>query len=88
MAQLFALLLVLLGNTCFYRWVTLLFVLLGDEEDEQSHYKTMVERDERRWKRADKDGDNMLSKEEFTDFLHPEEAEHMQDTVVEVSGTL
>ena len=27
----------------------------------------------------------MLSKEEFTDFLHPEEAPHMKDIVVQVS---
>ena len=44
----------------------------------------MIERDQRRWKAADKDKDNKLSKEEFQDFLHPEEAEHMRDIVVEV----
>jgi len=46
-------------------------------------YKDMIERDQRRWKAADKDKDNKLSKEEFQDFLHPEEAEHMRDIVVE-----
>ena len=45
----------------------------------------MVDRDERRWNRADKNGDDMLSKQEFTDFLHPEEADHMKDIVVEVT---
>ena len=46
----------------------------------------MIERDERRWKAADKDNDGFLSKEEFADFLHPEEAEHMRDIVVKVSS--
>jgi len=45
-------------------------------------YKDMIERDERRWKSADKNKDGKLSKEEFQDFLHPEEAEHMRDIVV------
>ena len=45
----------------------------------------MIERDHRRWKQADKDQDGKLSKEEFQDFLHPEEAEHMRGVVVDVS---
>ena len=45
----------------------------------------MIKRDERRWKKADGDGDGKLTKEEFAHFLHPEEAKHMQDIVVEVS---
>lgn len=44
----------------------------------------MIQRDERRWKTADKDNDGFLTKEEFADFLHPEEAEHMRDIVVKV----
>ncbi|XP_006815661.1 calumenin-like isoform X2 [Saccoglossus kowalevskii] len=46
-------------------------------------YKDMIRRDERRWQRADTDGDGKLSKEEFAHFLHPEEGEHMRDIVVE-----
>ena len=45
----------------------------------------MIERDFRRWKQADKNQDGKLSKEEFQDFLHPEEAEHMRGVVVDVS---
>ena len=41
-----------------------------------------ISRDERRWKKADLDGDGNLSKEEFASFLHPEDVEHMRDTVV------
>jgi len=56
-----------------------------DEPKEGSptfEYKDMIERDERRWKAADKNSDGRMSKEEFQDFLHPEEAEHMRDIVV------
>ena len=55
----------------------------GDEDG--YNYKDMVRRDERRWKRADTDGDSKLTKDEFTHFLHPEEAEHMRDIVIDVS---
>ena len=47
-------------------------------------YKNMITRDERRWKKADLDGDGALTKDEFASFLHPEDVEHMRDTVVEV----
>ena len=69
----------LLGNTNVQH-----FWLLGDTNDDEAHYKDMVDRDERRWKRADKNQDGALTKEEFMDFLHPEEAENMKDIVVEV----
>ncbi|XP_064634603.1 calumenin-like isoform X2 [Lineus longissimus] len=54
-----------------------------DLKDQTYNYKDMIERDERRWKRADKDNDGLLSKEEFADFLHPEEVQHMRDIVVQ-----
>ncbi|XP_022338893.1 calumenin-B-like isoform X2 [Crassostrea virginica] len=54
----------------------------NEEDSSTFSYKDMIERDERRWKAADKDNDGFLSKEEFADFLHPEEAEHMRDIVV------
>ena len=43
----------------------------------------MISRDERRFKKADLDGDQKLSKEEFVAFLHPENNEAMKDIVVE-----
>ena len=43
----------------------------------------MEERDRRRWDLADENKDGRLSKEEFSHFLHPEEAEHMRDIVVQ-----
>lgn len=45
----------------------------------------MLPRDERRFQRADLDGDAAANREEFTSFLHPEEFEHMKDIVVLVS---
>lgn len=51
-------------------------------EDEGYSYKDMLRRDERRWKLADTDKDGSLTKEEFADFLHPEDAAHMRDVVI------
>lgn len=45
-------------------------------------YKEMMKRDKRRWEAADEDKNALLSKEEFADFLHPEEASHMHDVVL------
>lgn len=44
----------------------------------------MFARDERRFKNADKDGDGIATREEFTAFLHPEEFDYMKDVVVQV----
>ncbi|XP_011296835.1 calumenin [Fopius arisanus] len=53
------------------------------ENDENWSYVVMLKRDRRRWSVADRDGDDALTKEEFTAFLHPEETDHMKDVVVE-----
>lgn len=45
-------------------------------------YHKMMSRDRRRWAVADKNNDEKLTKEEFTDFLHPEESPYMRDIVV------
>ncbi|GIX96536.1 calumenin-B [Caerostris extrusa] len=42
---------------------------------EMKEVKDMIRRAERRWKNADVDGDGSLSKEEFRDFIHPEESQ-------------
>ena len=41
-----------------------------------------MERDERRWKKADGDNDGMINKIEFQAFLHPEDHPSMVDIVV------
>jgi len=51
-----------------------------DAEDERKE----IDHDERRWKLADTDGDSMLSKAEYSHFLHPEEAQHMRESLIEV----
>jgi calumenin len=53
-----------------------------DKEENSFSYKSMLTRDRRRWNVADKDADDALTREEFTDFLHPEESKHMRDVVV------
>jgi len=54
----------------------------ANEQDDTYSYATMKKRDRRRWSIADKDGDDALTKEEFTAFLHPEEIDYMKDIVV------
>lgn len=56
------------------------------DPDDGFNYKQMMVRDERRFKTADKDGDLIATKEEFTAFLHPEEYDYMKDIVVQVGG--
>ncbi len=46
--------------------------------------RRMENRDQRRWAIADEDDDGALNKIEFKHFLHPEEADHMRDIVVQV----
>lgn len=53
-----------------------------EKDDEGFSYKDMIRRDQRRWGIADTNGDNGLNKEEFTNFLHPEDAPHMKEIVV------
>jgi len=70
----------------------LIIVLQADDEDEggteegqRYDYSYMMKRDKRRWAKADQNGDGLLTKAEFSDFLHPEEVEHMKDVVIDVS---
>nr|XP_023014709.1 calumenin isoform X1 [Leptinotarsa decemlineata] len=53
-----------------------------EKDDGGFSYKKMLKRDRRRWATADKDGDDALTKEEFSNFLHPEESDYMRDIVV------
>lgn len=53
-----------------------------EKEDDSFSYKSMLVRDRRRWSVADHDGDNNLTKSEFSEFLHPEESPRMRDIVV------
>jgi len=46
-------------------------------------YKEMVARDRNRFTAADGDKDDKLTQSEFADFLHPEEAKHMQHIVIQ-----
>ncbi|KAG7459877.1 hypothetical protein MATL_G00215100 [Megalops atlanticus] len=52
------------------------------DPDEKFSYKSMLARDERRFKTADGNGDGIATREELAAFLHPEEYDHMKDIVV------
>lgn len=58
--------------------------MCSDEADPEDgfNYRQMMNRDERRFKMSDNDGDMKANKEEFTAFLHPEEFDYMKDIVV------
>ena len=47
-----------------------------------------MDRDKRRFKAADSDNDGQLSKQEFADFLHPEESPKMREIVIQVEKKL
>lgn len=49
---------------------------------DKERYRNMMKRDERRFKQADKDGDLIATRDEFTAFLHPEEFDYMKDIVI------
>lgn len=52
--------------------------------DDKASYKAMLTRDERRFTSADRDGDGVATREEFTAFLHPEEFDYMRHIVIQV----
>lgn len=53
-----------------------------DGAEMAKEYAQMLRRDERRWKMADLDKDEALSKEEYACFMHPEDCDHMKDVIV------
>lgn len=55
----------------------------AEAEENGFSYQQMETRDNRRWVLADLDHDGELTKLEFQAFLHPEDAEHMRDIVVQ-----
>ncbi|XP_041833191.1 calumenin-A-like isoform X1 [Melanotaenia boesemani] len=66
-----------------YRNVTYGSYLDDPLTDTEYNYTHMMWRDERRFRVADRNGDLIADKEEFTAFLHPEDYEHMNDVVVQ-----
>ena len=56
---------------------------LIDEDGEGGYnFKPMMDRDYRRWQKAESDADGKLTKLEVQAFLHPEDAEYMRDIMV------
>lgn len=60
---------------------------MEDEADKESEdmkrFKEMLKRDQRRFSKADKNGDKKLSTDEFAAFLHPESHGEMSSLVIE-----
>lgn len=56
-----------------------------DDVEDKATYKSMLLRDERRFKTADRDSNGIATRDEFTAFLHPEEYDHMKNVVVQVT---
>lgn len=62
--------------------------MIEDHDDVYDHhrqltYKQVMDRDRRRFTLADEDGNKALGMQEFANFLHPEEAPHMRDIVID-----
>ena len=53
------------------------------EDPNFKNYLVMYKRAEKRWKAADKNNDNVLVKEEFKNFIHPEESEESKHILVD-----
>ncbi|XP_042370167.1 calumenin-A-like [Plectropomus leopardus] len=66
-----------------YKNVTYGSYLEDPQVDTEYDYSHMMARDERRFRVADRNGDLIADREEFTAFLHPEDHEHMRDIVVQ-----
>lgn len=56
-----------------------------DDETDPEEEAQDIAHDERRWKLADTNSDGMLDKKEYASFLHPEEAEHMKESLIQVA---
>jgi len=56
---------------------------VDDSDVNAKQYKEMLDRDERRFLRANRDKDDKLNGEEFTAFLHPENHDDMKGIVIE-----
>ncbi|XP_033471000.1 calumenin-A [Epinephelus lanceolatus] len=66
-----------------YKNITYGSYLEDPKTDTEYNYTHMMARDERRFKVADRNGDMIADKQEFTAFLHPEDHDHMKDIVVQ-----
>jgi len=54
----------------------------GEGQELSPEYQKMIIRDQRRWKVADYDSNDLLDRTEYGCFMHPEDCDHMRDIVV------
>ncbi|VEL21772.1 unnamed protein product [Protopolystoma xenopodis] len=60
-------------------FIPFIFLILDDEES----LIEIIEKDRNRWKEADLNGDGLLDKDEYLDFLHPEDSHRMRHVVID-----
>lgn len=67
------------------KWDTYKRNTYGFDNDaiEGDDYAKFIDRDKVRWDKADLDGNGEMSAEEFRAFLHPEDAPHMHDIIID-----
>ena len=63
------------------------FIGFKDDDLHPEEQAKETANDERRWKLADRNEDGVLSKDEFSNLIHPEEAPHMRESLIQVLTT-
>lgn len=76
------------GKISWEEYKTSAYGMVDNLNDIYDHHRNLTynqasERDHKRFLLADQNRDNFMSKEEFADFLHPHEAPHMRDIVID-----
>ncbi|VDN06190.1 unnamed protein product [Thelazia callipaeda] len=71
------------GKISWDDYVEMVYGTVGKGQELSPEYQKMMSRDERRWKKADYDSNELLDRTEYGCFMHPEECDHMRDVVVQ-----
>lgn len=66
----------------YLNFVFILMNFIAPSQDKEQ-FKNMLDRDERRFKKADSDSNGKMTLLEFSAFLHPENHDEMKNLVVE-----
>ncbi|KAK6109946.1 EF-hand domain pair family protein [Brugia pahangi] len=71
------------GKISWKDYIEMVYGTVGEGQELSAEYQKMIIRDEKRWKKADYDSDEMLDRTEYGCFMHPEDCDHMRDVVVQ-----
>lgn len=80
------------GKISWEEYKTSAYGMVQDLNEIHDHHRNLtynqaIDRDQKKFSRADRNADQVLDKEEYCDFLHPHEAPHMRDIVIEETMT-